>query len=417
MKRLLLFFVFSLCAVEPWTAASSAQEAVSRTLTLEEVLRDVSGRNPEIIAARSRAQAAEERIPQARAPEDLQVGVIQWSIPSNFNIGRAEETWYTLSQYFPFFGKRALRENVASLERDMAGEDSRGVLLRVTREAKEAYFDLFFAHKALEIHHEQIELTRKLSLIVQEKLALGAVGQQELLRARIELLNLSNDLETAAEERKIAEARLNTLMNRPTEAITGIPQAPLLPTVEPKFETLLREAEASRPENRLHTFEIRRNEAAVKLARRDLLPDFMAEVAYWDVHDGSNRWMASIKMTVPWINKKKYVARIRENEAERSRAQSALQATINETALQIKATLARLEKSKRQAGLYETGLLPLAEQSLEAATIGYQSKKNDLMTVIDAQKNLKELEMTYFRALTEIQKSLAELEEMTGKTF
>ena len=41
----------------------------------------------------------------------------------------------------------------------------------------------------------------------------------------------------------------------------------------------------------------------------------------------------------------------------------------------------------------------------------------DFLTLIDAQKNLKELELTYFRALTEIQKGLTELEEITGKTF
>jgi outer membrane protein TolC len=416
MKRLLLLsFLIGLFCLP--IALSRAEESTHEELTLEALLRQVVERNPEIIAAEKRARAAEARIPQARALEDPQVGVTQWSIPSNFNLGKADETWYTLSQHFPSFGKRALRENVATLDHSMASEASRGVLLRVIREAKEAYFDLFFAHKALEIHHAQIELARKFSQITQEKFAVGAVGQQDLLRAQMELLTLSNEVAALEQEREIAEARLNALLNRPPEAPLGMPHAPALPAIEPTLERLQHQAEEARPENRVQALAIRRGEESVKLAQRDLLPDLMAEVAYWDVHDGANRWMASIKINIPWINKKRYEAQIRENEAERSRAQAAHQAAINETALQIKAVLVRFETSKRLARLYETGLLPLAEQSLEAAAIGYQAKKNDLLTLIDAQKNLKNLEMTYYRTLTEIQKRLAELEEMTGEKF
>lgn len=413
MKRLLLLLIFFFGAM----GASIAASAVADTLILEDVLREVAEKNPEILAAEKRERATEARVPQARAFDDPQVGVTQWSIPSNFNIGKADETWYSLSQSFPFFGKRALRGSVASLERTMASEEARGVRLKILREAKQAYYDLFYAHKALEIHHEQVALARKFSQIAQEKFAVGAVGQQDVLRAQVELLNLSNALVTLEQERESAEARLNTLLNRPSDAPLGFPQPPAIPAVDPPLEMLQREAEESRPENRMQELAIRRGAESIKLAKRDFFPDVMAEVAYWDVHDGPNRWMASVKINIPWINKKKYDARIRENEAEQSRAQAAHQAVINETALRIKEVLVRFQSSRRLARLYESGILPLAEQSLEAATIGYQTKKNDFLTLIDAQKNLKELELTYFRSLTELEKSLAELEEITGKTL
>ncbi|HZR46338.1 MAG TPA: TolC family protein [Candidatus Manganitrophaceae bacterium] len=417
MKRLSLFFYLLFIAIDASSIVSEAAESPTKTLVLWDVLQEVAGKNPEIIAAEKRERAAEARIPQARAWEDPQVGVTQWSIPSSFNIGKADETWYTLSQSFPFFGKRALRGSVAELERTMASEEARSVRLKLMKEAKRAYYDLFFAHKAIEIHHEQEELARKFSRIAQEKFAVGEVGQQDVLRAQVELLQLTNDRETLEQERETAEARLNTLLNRPADSPLGTPQAPTLPAVVPKLEELQREAEEARPENRMQALAIRRGEESVKLARRDLFPDVMAEVAYWDVHDGPNRWMASIKINIPWINKKKYDARIRENEAEQSRAEAAHQAAINETALRIKEVLVRFQSSRRLARLYESGILPLAEQSLEAATIGYQTKKNDFLTLIEAQKNIKELELTYARTLTEIQKSLAELEEMTGRTF
>ncbi|MCG3117839.1 MAG: TolC family protein [Candidatus Manganitrophus sp. SA1] len=417
MKRLLLSFAFLIGVFWIPIASSAAEETPVLVLNLEEVLREAAERNPEILEAENRKRAAAERIPQATAWDDPQVGVTQWSIPSNFSIGDADETWYTLSQTFPFFGKRTLRGNVAELDGKITAEDARSVRLKVIREVKQAYYALFFAHQALDIHHRQVELAQTFSRITQEKVVVGEAGQQDLLRAQVELLKLLNAVSTLEQEREAAEARLNTLLNRSTNSPLGVPQAVTIPTFEPKLETLQQEAEQVRPENRMQALAIRRGGEEVKSAKRDLFPDVMAEVAYWDDHDGPNRWMASIKINIPWINKKKYEAHIRENEAERQRAEAALQGAINQTALRVKELLVRFESSRRLARLYESGILPLAEQQLSAATIGYQSKKNDFLTLIDAQKNLRDLELTYFGALVDTNKSLAELEEMVGREF
>jgi outer membrane protein TolC len=416
MKRLLLSFILFIGAPITPIVTSAAEEAIP-PLRLEEVLRELLERNPQIRAAERRERAAEARIPQARALEDPQFSVMQWSIPSNFDLLDADETWYTLSQNFPFFGKRALRGDLATLETRMTNEESRAVRLSVVKETKQAYYDLFFAHKALDIHHEQVALARRFSRIAEEKFSVGEVGQQDVIRARIELLDLSNAQVTLEQERNVAASRLNALLDRPPDAPLGFPEMPTIPMIAPELEALQREAEAARPEIKKQALAIRHGEESVRLAKRDLFPDVMAEVGYWDVHDGPNRWMASIKINLPWINQKRYHARIRENEAERSRAEATRQTIVNETRLRIKEIFVRFQTAKRLVMLYQQGVLPLAEQSLEAAIVGYQTKKNDFLTLIDAQQKIKDLELTYFRALAEIQKHLAELEEITGETF
>src|SRR3990167_8250159 len=97
--------------------AGAEDEISGAPLLLEEVLREVIERNPDILAAKEKERAVGERVVQARAFEDPQIAVTQWSIPSNFSVGNADETWYTLSQSFPFFGKRGLRGGLADLER------------------------------------------------------------------------------------------------------------------------------------------------------------------------------------------------------------------------------------------------------------------------------------------------------------
>ncbi|WDT77763.1 MAG: TolC family protein (plasmid) [Candidatus Manganitrophus sp.] len=118
-----------------------------------------------------------------------------------------------------------------------------------------------------------------------------------------------------------------------------------------------KEAEEERPENRMQALAIQRGEEEVKLAKRDLFPDVMAEVAYRDMHDQPHHaWMATIQINIPWINKKKYEARIRENEAERQRAEAAYQGAINQTrSLRVKELFVRFQTSRRLVRLYEEG--------------------------------------------------------------
>ncbi|WDT82927.1 MAG: TolC family protein (plasmid) [Candidatus Manganitrophus sp.] len=79
MKRLLLPLILLIGTVGAPVGAFGAEEESSETLSLEEVLQQVAERNPEIAAARRQVDAAEERIPQARAFDDPQFGITRWS--------------------------------------------------------------------------------------------------------------------------------------------------------------------------------------------------------------------------------------------------------------------------------------------------------------------------------------------------
>lgn len=416
MKHLLFLFIFIFTAGLS-VGRSDAEESL-RFLRLDEVLSEVVERNPKISAAKARSLAARERVPQALALDDPEFGMTRWEFPANFNIVKANETWYTLSQNLPFFGKRALRGRMADLERAAADEEFRAVYLSAITSAKQAYYDLFLADKAVEIHGEQLDLARRFSAIAREKFAVGEVGQQDVIRAQMELLDLSNMLMTLEQERETAAARLNALLNRPIASPLGTPETPTIPSLEASLEDLQSEAEENRPENRMQAIAVRRGEEGVKLAKREFLPDFMAEVGFMDMHDQEHdAWMATVRINLPWLNKEKYDARVRENEAERSGAEAYRQVALNETRFRVKDLFVRFQTAKRLEALYRDGILPLARLSLEAATAGYQTRKNDFLTLIEAQQNLRESELTYFRHLVDLNESVALLEEVVGRVF
>lgn len=415
MKRLLRTSLFFYALLLP--IGVFAQEQVSPLLTLREVLSEAVENNAEIKAAKAAVLAAKERIPQARAFDDPELGVMQWSIPSNFALFDANETWYSLSQHIPYFGKREKRATIAALESQVMEERVHALKQRVIAQTKQAYFDLFFVYKKIEIHHEQVDLSRRFSAVALEHFKAGQAGQLDVIRAQMELLGLANDLHTLEASVSTANARLNMLLNRPVSSPLGKPETPILPLLPLSVEVLQEKAAQARPENRGAALEIKRWDEAIGLAKTEAKPDFTAELSYWDVHGGGNRWMTSVRMNLPWFNKKKIEAQVREAVSERGRTEAMYEFSQLETRFQVQNLFTRVESNSRLLKLYGQGLLPLAEQSQEAAMIGYVTRKNDFLALIEAQKKRRDMQLAYFQALVDVNKDMTELEQISGELF
>ena len=66
------------------------------------------------------------------------------------------------------------------------------------------------------------------------------------------------------------------------------------------------------------------------------------------------------------------------------------------------------------ATLYRTTILPQAEQSLDAARVGYRAGKAGFLDLIETQRAWRGFQLEYFKALVDRQHRLAELEQVVG---
>ena len=391
------------------------QERQTDGMTLEAVLQQARKSNLEIQQARESTKAAQERSAQQPFFPDPEVGLAFWETPSHFaNIGKAGERWLSLSQTIPLWGKQALRQGLAQGDVRIADLEAQDTARKVLSNAIRIYYDLVFAQQTLAIHHAQANLVEKIAQSVRQRLEVGQATQQDLLRVQGEWLEHANTAVVMEREIPLHIARLNILLNRPTA--TPIETPPLSAAPEPvgSLEDLLRKAETSSPANALADALIGQSNAQVDFSRREFLPDLMAEVAYVDVAQGQNQWMTSLKMAIPWVHRGRYEARIREEESNAARARLARQAVFNETHLAVQDLFIQLQNHLRLIRLQQEGLLPLARQVVESARIGYETQKNDLAALMEAQRQLKELEMRHVRALADAHAVVAELKNRTG---
>jgi outer membrane protein TolC len=403
-------FLISPPAVHAIDSDGKTESGVVLSVLVEEALRN----NPEILSMRQRWEAAREEIPQAKSLDDPQLTVTQWAIPSNFNIGNADQTWYGIGQSFPFPGKRSLKGQVAVKASEAAEQDYLAKVREVTARVKLAYYQLFLIQKSIDLHLEHQSLLEEFTRIADQKYAVGQATQPDLLKAQVELSKLHNSLLMQEQEQVSARAEMNALLNRPPEMALGRVEELAYHPFSLTLDDLTQQGLQRRPELKAASLMIEKSEQARALAKKNYLPDFMVEVSYWDVHTGPNQWMAVGKINLPWIFKSKYDARIRQTVAEEAQARADQAAIHNQTLFQLRDLFTRIKTTEQLIGVYQNGVLPQAEQYLEAARIGYQAGRVDFLNLIDSERALRDFQLEYYTALAQFQQSIARLERAVG---
>lgn len=382
--------------------------------TLNRFLDQAMTDNPAILAVRQRWEAAKVQAPQARALDDPVVSVTAWDIPADFDLSETGQTWYGIEQAFPFPGKRGLQGRIADLDAAAVEQEYLAVTRRVRAEVKTTYARLYRVQREIAIHREHQALLNELIQIALKRYAEGQAAQQESLKAQVDLSTLHADLLALEQQQQSLRIELNTQAGRPDDPLFfGTAQVEYQPLTV-ALDSLEVQAVEQRPEIRAAGRMVARQEEAIALAKRGWWPDFMAEVSYWDVHDGPNRWMLAGKMTVPWAVPGKYRAKIAEETAGRARAAAEVEATKNETVSAVRDAFLKLNTSQSLIDLYRKAIIAQAEQGLESMRIAYTAGRTDFLNLISAERQLRDVRLAADVALADWAEQRAELERLLG---
>ena len=399
--------------------AQNTDSVLRNRLVLPELIQEVLARNPELVAARKQWEAATNRIAQARSLDDPILSVQLWNIPQPFKATQADNTIFGLSQNLPFPGKLALKADVASRSADITEQSVRAKELELIARLKQTFYDLFLAQKALQIHHEQVDLLRQFVEIANAKFRAGKGSQADVLKAQVELSLLLQQLPVLEQRRQTVTAMLNTLRDRDPASPLGMAQEPSQLPLEKSLEDLHSLALSDRPEIKAAELDVQRNEQSHTLAQRQYYPDFNVAFQRFQNFQANDGFGAYVAMSLPFSfwTKPKYDAGVQEAAAAVAVARAQQQTLENLTRFQINDLLAKLRATDQVATLYRTTILPQAVQSLEAAQVGYRAGKAGFLDLIDTQRAWRGFQLEYFKALVDRQRQLAELEQVVGTTL
>ncbi|HTI51899.1 MAG TPA: TolC family protein, partial [Planctomycetaceae bacterium] len=239
--------------------------------------------------------------------------------------------------------------------------------------------------------------------------------QQDVLQADVELAKLESRHIELQQNERVAIARINTLLHRvPDHPLPPTP--PLLATsdVIPAAEQLRQTALAQRPDLAAQAARIQAEQASVALACKEYYPDFEFMGRYdqfWT--DVEQRPQVGMNVNVP-LNQTRRKAAVREAMFRLSKMQAEYDQQVDNIGHDVEAGLARLDGSRQTVALYATRILPASRANVESANSGYVAGTVDFLRLIQAQRELIELQEKHQAAIADYHRRRAELERVIG---
>lgn len=390
---------------------SSADEQV---LQRAELVRQVLASNPNAAAAREAWQSALAAIPQRTALEDptLSYGFAPLSIGSDVRFGQEIQ----LSQGLPFPGKRNLRGSIAEAEAEATRGEWHSAQLRLALMASTLFDELFVVDRSLETNAEHLALLSSLEQSAEAQYVAGRASQQDALQAEVELSRVLQDRLALESARERLRAQLNALLHRPPSAQLPSPPKALEQPGRPSksSEALQEEALRQRPELASLRARLGGSDAAVALAKREYLPDFMLMGSYNNMFmDKPHQFMAGVAVNLPILTGKRRAA-IEEAEGERRRLRQEELALLDELRAEVAQALSRLDEAYRSDALLHQRLLPAARDQLAAARAGFEAGKNNFQTLLEAERSLRNIQLQIHESSAAIHTRHAELARALG---
>lgn len=414
-------------ALFSFSVATSNANEVKSPENLSSLINEAVTNNPELKSSRAKWQMFVNKAKQASSLEDPMFMFKLQNIVARepFSFGGSDPQTAKvigISQQIPFWGKRAIKQEIANHEAESYKWFIEERKLELAKMLKETYYQIWAVDKFLGIVDKNLGILSDFITIAESKYSVGQGVQQDIYKAALEKSKMLDMQITLKQQRKSLEANMNYLLYRHGTTVTGAIADFTLPPLLQSYEQLQNMAYQKRPQLKSLSSVVNKGHASHLLAQKEFYPDFNISFEYMFrekvdtemIKDpGYNMFTLGVTFNLPF-QKERRQAMLEESISETSMAFEELNALKNTISYNIVHAMAQLERRRRIVELYKGGIIPQAEQSLESAVIGYRVNKVDFLTLLDARMNLFNYEKELYESKAEYMMALARLEATVG---
>lgn len=393
-----------------------AQSPATDTLRLAEAIATARAQNPALTAARLRADAALERIPQAGAWSDpeLTLGLMNRPL-AGFGAGeRMTMNQVQLSQAIPWPGKRGAARTAAThraaAETEDAADAERALVLGVTSR----YLEVAAIDRTITIMERTRELLRDFFEVTRSRYASGESPQQDVLQAQVAVARMTEDLAVMEQSRIAGVARLNALLGTDGLAAVGDLELPAVGDPPPPLDTLMAWAVATRPVLRSARERQLAAAAAVRAAELEMRPDITVGLAYGQRPQFDDMTSVMVGVSLPIRAGSRQRPLRREMAALEAAEAAGVREVENATLAALIEARAEVERARRLGDLYATAILPQAHAAVEAALSAYRVGQVDYMTIVENQMTVNRYEIEVIQITAQYHEAMARIAALVG---
>ena len=370
--------------------------------------------NAELKAKFEEWRAALEQIPQAKAMPDPMLTYGRYVRESDMQMGQMAGVMQT----FPWLGKIEAQTDAASANAKAARQRFEAAKLKLYWQVKKEFYEYLYLKEAIDIAEQNLELIKHFEQVALTKYTTATGTHPDIIRAQIELAKFDEILVSLRELKKPQVAKLNAILNRPTDAGLDWPKKPPVSKLGIDYAQLINLIKEKNPELAELGWMIESARNEVKLAQKKFYPDIGIGVE-WSQFDksGGNTGRDSValmfQMNIP-LWRDSYKAAEQQAKANVRKTTQQKIDTENSLAAQVANVLYEIEESQRKINLNGDILIPKAQQLVNASETAYTAGTVDFLSLIDSQRMLLQYNLDYQRVITDNQQKLAELEMLVG---
>ena len=406
-----IFAVLAILAM-PFALPAQAQN----TLGLEDSVRiAIAANDPSVALFEERARALEERaIADSQLPDPTFTARMQNVPLSSFDINREGMTQLSLGlrQAFPK-GKtrsltRARRESEAAAERARKALRERQIALQT----RTAWLELYYWRGARKITEQSRQHIKDLGGIAQAIFATGRSAAQNVLRIDLETGLLDSRLVEIDRKADVARADLVRMIGIANAARPLPDSFPLLPSV-PDAKTM-QTALVRHPSVRVFDAKIDARKRDVDIARQQYKPGFAIEGAYGVRDSRSDFGTVGVSLSVPLFTARRQDPNLAAAKRLKSAERLGREAQVLELNRELGRAYAQWARLGERIALYQDEVLKQAQDTADAALIGYQNETADFAELVRAELAVLDTKLTLLRLRIDRAKAQAQLLYLAG---
>lgn len=387
-------------------ALATAAQQEPQKLTLAQAVDMANRQNLDLIAARAQraVAAAGVRIAGQRPNPTANVTVLR-DDPH-------EGWWFDIP--LELGSKRQRRIDLARAQGVLTDDDV-AALERLTRQnVRDAFFTLALARGVTAAKNDAVNLAKRLRDIAQQRYETGDVPQLEVFQADLVLSQAQADYQVAQQEEKVALSDFNLILNEPPNTAWDL-VTPLdgLPS-EPSLSDLLARASNSNADLAKIAQQERIEQSQRALYQAQRIPNLTVSLGmdYNSPHNFRYGPRSQVSMEVPIFTH--YQGEIAESDASLVALEDQAAATRRAVEGHVESAFLQLDSREAQARLYKDSLMPAADKLEGMAEESYKAGKANILSVLDAQKNVQAVREQYLQSLLAVQQAFAQLEATVG---
>ena len=370
------------------------------------------------------SEGLEQRVLPAGSLPDPMLSLSFSNVPvDDFSLNKADMTSRDIgfTQAIPYPGKLSLKQEIARLSAVQGSDRVESMRNLIRFRVKRDFFLLMENREVTRLTEKNKALLGELLEVANSRYSVGKAPQQDLFKAQVEISRLQKMLIDLRKRNVELVADLNTLRNRPVTDPVELPDSFDVPEIRYDDAQLLETAKTSNPDLRREEDAVRQKETALKLARKQILPDFQIGGAYKVRENppmGGERpdfFSATVGITLPLWHGRKQDREVEASVRDLSSAKSGYENASNAIRNRLKEIAADIAAQRETLSLFDTGLLPQARESVNSSRAAYEVGQVEFASVLLGQIGLYQQEIDREKSAETLRIRTSELELVLGK--